>query len=100
MNDEHGYRQALRRYRLGLLLAAVLTAVPAALVLWAGLAPQALLASVLLLALLQVAVHLYWFLNLGRKSRDQTLLLAITALIIVLMVGGTLVVFFDQMGRM
>jgi cytochrome o ubiquinol oxidase operon protein cyoD len=100
MNAENGYRKALRRYRLGLLLAAALTAVPAALVLWAGLAPRALLASVLLLALLQVTVHLYCFLNLGRKSRDQTILLTITALIITLMVGGTLVVFFDQMQRM
>jgi cytochrome o ubiquinol oxidase operon protein cyoD len=100
MNDANGYRRALRRYCIGLLLALLLTLLPAALVLRAGLSPTVSMASVLVLALLQIGVHLHYFLQLGRNSRDENSLIGLTVLIIALMVGGTLVIFFDQMQRM
>jgi len=97
-----GYRQELRRYRAGLLLAIILTAVPTVMVRWGGFSASATLMWVLALVLIQIAVHLYCFLHIGtqRSSRDELGLILFTAVIVLLMVGGTLLVFIDQMQRM
>jgi cytochrome o ubiquinol oxidase operon protein cyoD len=102
MDRQAGYRQELRRYRAGLLLAIILTAVPTVLVRWGGLSASATLMWVLALVLIQIAVHLYCFLHIGtqRSSRDELGLILFTAVIVLLMVGGTLLVFIDQMQRM
>lgn len=102
MNDSEGYRRHLRRYRTGLLLAVTLTALPTALVKWAGLSCAATLVTVLLLALLQVLVHFYCFLQVGaeRSEDDKLPVLLFSAVIVALMVAGTLWVYFDQMQRM
>jgi heme/copper-type cytochrome/quinol oxidase subunit 4 len=100
MNDVKGYSTTLRRYRTGLLLAVLLTAAPAALVLCKALASAHTMAWVLGMAVVQIGVHLYCFLDLRSKAREEQVLLGLTALIVLLMVGGTLMVFFDQMQRM
>jgi len=102
MRDPQGYRQALRLYRSGLMLALVLTAVPTLLVRWAGLSKSSTLAWVIALVLMQITVHVYCFLHVGakRSSRDEIGLVLFTAVIVLLMLGGTLMVFFDQMRRM
>lgn len=99
--DNDRYRQELRLYRSGLLVALLLTAVPTVLVQWAGLSPPVTLGCVLLLVLIQIVVHFYCFLHVGTRSkRDETGVLLFSALIVLLMAGGTLLVFFDQMQRM
>ncbi|TFZ34280.1 hypothetical protein EWW49_25990 [Pseudomonas syringae] len=85
---------------VGALLATVLTAGPAALVLWAKLSPRVLLAPVLLLALLQVAVHLRCFLNLSRKKPRANRAARHHGLDHRADDQGTLAVLFDQMQRM
>jgi cytochrome o ubiquinol oxidase operon protein cyoD len=102
MDRHDGYRRTLRLYRSGLLLAIILTAVPTALVHWAGLSRSSTLTWVLLLVLAQIVVHLHCFLHIGvkRSGRNELGLILFTAVIVLLMVGGTIMVFFDQMQRM
>jgi len=102
MSEHNRYRQELRLYCAGLILAVLLTAVPTVLVQWAGLSASSTLAWVLILVLVQIAVHLYCFLHVGanHSSRDETGLVLFTVVIVLLMVGGTLMVLFDQMQRM
>lgn len=100
--QDRAYHRELTRYRAGLLLAVVLTLVPAALVQWAGLSKTATLGWVMLLALAQIAVHFRCFLQVGvqRAERDNLYVLLFSLTIVLLMVGGSLLVFFDQMARM
>jgi cytochrome o ubiquinol oxidase operon protein cyoD len=102
MNPQDNYREAFRPYCAGLLMAVALTAIPTVLVMWGGLSAFWTLAAVLLFTLLQIVVHLRCFLHVGtaRSRRDELWLVLFTALVVLLMAGGTLVVFYDQMGRM
>ena len=54
------------------------------------------------LALLQIAVHFRFFLHidLRRSHRDDLQLVLFTALVVLLMVGGTIWILFSQMARM
>jgi cytochrome o ubiquinol oxidase operon protein cyoD len=102
MKDKNAYHRKLRLYRGGLLLAIVLTVIPTALAHWKPLGARATGYYLLLFAAVQIIVHLRCFLDLGlrRSTRDRLALVSFATLIIGLMVGGTLVVFFDQMQRM
>ena len=102
MNRSPDYQRELRRYRLGLLLAITLTALPTVLVAWGGFSLSATLISVLALAVLQILAHLYCFLQVGakRSENDKLPLLGFSALIMALMIAGTLLLYFDQVQRM
>ena len=102
MSNDTGYRRHVRLYASGLLLAVTLTLLPTALVHWSLLAATPARLWVLAFSLLQILVHLRCFLGIGlrRSVREKTALLALAVVVIVLMVGGTLTVFMDQMGRM
>jgi cytochrome o ubiquinol oxidase operon protein cyoD len=102
MKDQSASRQRLRLYRIGLLLAIVLTLIPTALAHWMPLTVSAVRYWVSGLLLVQIIVHLHCFLDIGmrRSERDRLGLVLLAAVVIGLMVGGTLMVFFDQMGRM
>lgn len=99
----------LRSYLWGLVLALLLTAVPFALVQWPTLAlaltgglpfapapwqsptrgPVLLVVGVL--ALVQVVVHFRFFLHIGlRRQREDLLLILFSALMLIVMVAGTL----------
>lgn len=62
----------------------------------------ATLITVSVLALAQIAAHFRFFLHidLWRSHRDDLMLILFTALIILLMVGGTKWILFDQWSRM
>ena len=101
-------RHDLHSYLWGLVLALALTAVPFALVRWPALAQlltglpfapapwQApargpVLRVVGVLALVQMAVHFRFFLHIGlRRKREDLLLILFSALMLVIMVAGTL----------
>ena len=92
----------LKSYTIGLVLALALTAVPFALVATHALTPTATLAIVAALALVQILVHLRFFLHLDfRNSPAENLLsLAFAALLVLIMIGGSLVIMFDLHERM
>ena len=91
-----------RTYLTGLALALVLTAVPFGIV-FAGLVERpAALVVIAAAAILQILVHLRWFLRLDltRTPRENLLALAFAALLIFIMVGGSLWIMFDLHDRM
>jgi cytochrome o ubiquinol oxidase subunit IV len=94
---------ALREpYIKGFVFALVLTGIPFGLVV-AGLLPRfATLVVIAILALVQVVVHLRYFLHIDLKStpRDNLLALAFAAVLICIMIGGTLWIMLDLDARM
>lgn len=52
---------------------------------------------VLVLALVQLAVQLYFFLHVGKpdRSRDQVALIAFTGMVVVILVGGSLWIMYN-----
>ena len=85
-------RGSLGGYAAGFSLSVLLTAAAFALVMYAPLSRAATVAAVAAAAVVQVLVHLYFFLHLDGSSRMRWNVLALlfTLLIMVLIVGGTL----------
>ena len=95
-------RDERRGYAVGLALAALLTAIPFALVALGALGRTATLWAIGVAALAQVLVHARCFLHvdLSRQKREDLQLMLFTALILTLMCGGTIWILFDLYGRM
>ena len=91
-----------RPYLVGLALALVLTAIPFAMVHFRLLAGDAAIAAIVAAAVLQIGVHLRLFLRLGLAETPRANLLALgfAALLILLMVGGSLWIMSDLHARM
>ena len=91
-----------RSYVIGLVLALALTTGAFAVVWLDLLSGAAALAAVGLLAAVQAAVHLRYFLHidLQRSHRDDLLLILFTLLILLIMVSGTIWILYDQHIRM
>jgi cytochrome o ubiquinol oxidase subunit IV len=82
---------SIRSYATGFVLSVVLTAIPFWLVIHATFSRTATLASIFGAACMQILVHLYYFLHLNTSSRMRwnLLALAFAALIMLLIIGGT-----------
>ena len=91
-----------RPYLLGFVLALVLTGIPFGLVAAGLLPPFTTLVVIAILAVVQVVVHLRYFLHIDLKSTpsDNLLALGFAAVLIFLMVGGTLWIMLDLNARM
>ena len=100
--QNHVTSNELRRYLIGLVLALVLTAIPFSLVAWSVFDRQVVLAAIALAALLQAAVHLYFFLGVSSPStpRETLPLLAFTVVLMAIMIGGSLWISLDLHNRM
>jgi cytochrome o ubiquinol oxidase operon protein cyoD len=91
-----------RPYIMGFVFALVLTGIPFGLVV-AGLLPRfTTLVVIAVLALVQVVVHLRYFLHLDLQStpRENLLALAFAAVLICIMIGGSLWIMLDLNARM
>jgi cytochrome o ubiquinol oxidase operon protein cyoD len=97
-----GKGREIRSYAIGYVLALGLTCLAFAAVRWPTFAADTTLAIVFGLALLQMIVHFRFFLHisLSRSSRDDLQLVLFSALIVALMVSGTLVILFNLRERM
>jgi cytochrome o ubiquinol oxidase operon protein cyoD len=80
----------------------VLTAIPFGLVAVRVLAPGPTIAVIAVAAVAQIVVHLRFFLRLDlkRAPQENVLTLCFTAVLIVIMVGGSLWIMFDLNMRM
>lgn len=95
-------RGSLRSYLTGFVLALILTAMPFALVMSGTLSSSAALAGILSAGVVQILVHLHYFLHLDTSSaaRWNVLALIFTLLIMILFVGGTLWIMHSLYYRM
>lgn len=91
-----------RTYLTGFALALVLTVIPFGLVAFGTLPRRATIAVIAFAALVQVLVHLRYFLHLDLKTspRENILAIAFAAVLIVIMVGSSLWIMFDLHYRM
>lgn len=95
-------RTEYRSYCIGLILALVLTLIAFGLVWLKVVTGTQALAVLGFLALVQVVVHLRFFLHidLGKSHRDDLMLILFTSLILLLIVAGTLWILWDLHARM
>ena len=93
---------SLGRYLTGFVLAAVLTVIPFGLVATGALPRETTLIAIAIAALLQVLVHLRFFLDLSltKTPRENILAFAFAAVLIFIMVGGSLWIMLDLNQRM
>jgi cytochrome o ubiquinol oxidase operon protein cyoD len=91
-----------RSYLTGLVLALILTAIPFALVATNALPKSSTLIVIGIAAVIQILVHLRYFLHLDLKSTPGENLAAIVfaAILIFIMVGGSFWIMFDLNNRM
>ena len=91
-----------RSYLVGFVLAFGLTAVPFGLVAARALAPIPTFAVIAVAAVAQIAVHLRYFLHLDLRasSRERLATLAFAAILIVIMIGGSVWILSDLHFRM
>ena len=82
----------MKSYLLGVVLASMLTAIPFGLVATRTLPPTQTLAVIGVAAVAQVIVHLRYFLHLDLKpsSQNQFVALCFAAIVLFILVGGTL----------
>ncbi|WP_306146260.1 cytochrome o ubiquinol oxidase subunit IV [Roseibium sp. MMSF_3412] len=98
----HSAERSLSTYLTGFALAVVLTAIPFALV-WGGLLTgPAVYVVIAVAAVIQVVVHLVFFLHMNFKSTpgENLFFLGFAAVLICIMVGGSLWIMMDLHHRM
>jgi cytochrome o ubiquinol oxidase subunit IV len=95
-------RGSLKSYLIGFGLSLLLTAIPFALVMSGAWSPAAALAVIFGAGLVQILVHLYYFLHLDTSSAARWNLAAMifTVLIMILFVGGTIWIMHSLYHRM
>ncbi len=93
---------SLKSYLTGFVLSLILTAIPFALVMSGVVSPSAALAGILSAGIVQILVHLHYFLHLGSSSaaRWNVLAMIFTVLIMILFVGGTIWIMNNLYHRM
>lgn len=91
-----------RTYIVGFVLAVVLTVIPFALVATHALSPVATIWTIVITAVLQILVHLRFFLHIdfATTPRENLLALAFTGVLLFLMVGGSFWIMIDLHTRM
>jgi cytochrome o ubiquinol oxidase operon protein cyoD len=92
----------LRTYVIGYVLSLALTVAAFVAVRWPSLGARATFGAVLTLGLIQMVVQFRCFMHISfkRSSRHDLQLILFSALIIGLMVSGTLVILFNLRDRM
>lgn len=94
-------RREFRSYVWGVGLALLLTLVPFALVHWGAMVRTALFITIGAFALVQMLVHFRFFLHIGfRRKREDLQLILFSALVLFIMVAGTLWIMTSLAARM
>jgi cytochrome o ubiquinol oxidase subunit IV len=94
--------RTVRPYLIGIVLAFVLTAIPFGIVATGALPRDSALIAIVVAAVAQILVHLRFFLHIDFEStpRENLIALAFAAVLIFIMVGGSLWIMFDLYHRM
>jgi len=102
IDQVHVESREQRSYIIGFVLSVVLTCLAFGLV-WLGLLPAgSAFAVITILAIVQIIVHLRCFLHIDhdRSHRDDLWLVLLTALILTIVIGGTIWILLNQHMRM
>ena len=88
---------SVKSYAIGFILSVILTVIPFGLVMYPSLPKFTTLAIVLLFAVVQVVVHLVYFLHLDRskEQRDNVIAFVFAGLVILLLVGLSIWIMFS-----
>ncbi len=102
MSDVKRHQREVRNYLVGFGLAALLTIIPFAITAAGGLSRTWFDLAILLAAVVQVLVHLRYFLHIDLRHtpRENLLALGFTGVLIVIMIGGTLWIMGNLTSRM
>jgi cytochrome o ubiquinol oxidase operon protein cyoD len=94
--------QSAKPYLIGLVLTLVLTAIPFGIVATGALPKPTALVVIAAFAVAQILVHLRFFLHLSFRDspRENLAAMGFAAVLIFLMVGGSLWIMFDLYWRM
>lgn len=94
--------RTMKPYLIGIVLAVILTAIAFGIVATGALPRQTALVVIAALAVVQIFVHLRFFLHIDFKStpRENLVALAFAVVLICIMVGGSLWIMFDLYHRM
>jgi cytochrome o ubiquinol oxidase operon protein cyoD len=96
------HQGSLAGYATGFLLSLILTAIPFGLVMTGILPRAATLFGIAAAAVVQILVHLHYFLHMDRSSSQRWNLMTFlfAALVMTIFIGGTLWIMFDLHYRM
>lgn len=99
---EQAPSRRLRPYLAGFVLSLVLTVIPFGLVATRALPVEQILMAIAVAAMVQVVVHLRFFLHLDLRTtpKENLLALGFAAVLICIMIGGSLVIMFNLHYRM
>ena len=98
-HDTHheGNHGSVKSYMIGFVLSVILTAIPFGLVMYPSLPKDLTVMIVVALAVIQVVVHLVYFLHMDRskEQRSNVTTFLFTVLVIALLVGLSLWIMFS-----
>ncbi|HBV39010.1 MULTISPECIES: cytochrome o ubiquinol oxidase subunit IV [unclassified Erwinia] len=96
--SDHGTSHGnVKTYMIGFILSIILTAIPFWIVMEGGASKSTMLAVVVIAAVVQVLVHLYYFLHLSTSTDQRWNLVAIvfSAVIILIVVVGSIWIMWN-----
>ncbi|BDB23610.1 cytochrome o ubiquinol oxidase subunit IV [Cupriavidus sp. TA19] len=96
-HDSHNTHASFKGYAIGFILAVILTVIPFKLVMDGSMEKGTILWIILGMAAVQILVHLKYFLHLDTSSeqRSNVIALLFTALILVIVVAGSLWIMYN-----
>ena len=100
--DETVAHNSIKGYMVGFVLSIILTAIPFGLVMYPSLARETIVAIILTMAIVQVVVHVYYFLHLdsSHEERWNVSAFVFTILIAAIVVGGSVWVMYHATSNM
>ena len=92
----------LKSYGTGFILSLILTVIPFGLVMSGTLPRSAIIVGIFLAAVVQILVHMHYFLHLDTSSEQRwnVMAMAYTVLIIATLVGGSIWIMYNTHVRM
>jgi len=96
------YHGTFKGYAIGFVLSVILTVIPFAMVMKGGMPSSTIMVGIFLAALVQVVVHLHYFLHLdaSAKEREHVLSLLFTGFVMVIFIAGTIWIMYNLRIRM
>ena len=100
--DETVSHNSIKGYMVGFVLSIILTAIPFGLVMFAGFSRDAIVAAVVVMAVVQILVHVYFFLHLDASIEERWNVSAFvfTMLITFILVTGSVWIMYHANANM